>query len=178
VAATVAARAAAEDATEKEIGMKKIASVVTATICAAVAFASLSSADPSRGHFVNVRTPTPSMRCEVGSDDSDGAGPNVVCQTAGFPQAPIDPLPPPGWQGDPSVLHQDQAIITASGQFSWRTANLGIAPPRQPDVIMVEGMTYHFEGWTIVPTSDGTSFTNDATSHGMSIDGDDNVKPY
>jgi hypothetical protein len=167
-----------EGASEKEIGVKKIASTVIATICAAVSFASLSSADPTLGHFVNVRTPSPSMRCEVGSDDSDGIGPNVVCQTAGFPQAPIDPAPPPGWQGDPSVLHQDQAIITASGQFSWRTANLGLAPPGQPDVTLVEGTTYHFEGWTILPVGGGVTFTNDVTGHGMSIDTDYNVKPF
>jgi hypothetical protein len=158
--------------------MEKIISAVTVTICAAVTFASPSSADPTSGHFVDVITPTPSMRCEVGSDDSDGVGPNIVCQTAGFPQAPMDLAPPPGWRGDPLVFHQDQAIITAAGQFSWRTANLGMAPPGQPDVTMAEGTTYHFEGWTIVPTGDGTTFTNDTTSHGMSIDRDYNVKPY
>src|ERR1700761_5516493 len=158
--------------------MKSVASTVIAIICAAVVFAATSSADPTPGNFVNVRTPSPSMRCEVGSDDSDGIGPNVVCQTAGFPQAPIDPAPSPGWQGDPSVLHQDQAIITASGQFSWRTANLGLAPPGQPDVTLVEGTTYHFEGWTILPVGGGVTFTNDMTGHGMSIDTDYNVKPF
>jgi hypothetical protein len=158
--------------------MNKITAAVIASICAAVVFAPLSSADPTLGHFVNVRTPSPSMRCEVASDDSDGMGPNVVCQTAGFPQAPIDPPPSPGWHGDPSVLHKDQAIITASGQFSWRTANLGLAPPGQPDVILVEGTTYQFQGWTIVPVGDGTTFTNDATGHGMSIDSHYNVKPF
>jgi hypothetical protein len=127
---------------------------------------------------VNVRTPSPSMRCEVGADDSDGAGPNVVCQTAGFPQAPMDPVPYAGWHGDPLVLHQDQAIITSSGQFRWRTANLGMAPPGQPDVILVEEQTYHFVGWTIVPTGDGITFTSDATGHGMSIDSKYNVTPF
>lgn len=158
--------------------MKSVAWAVAATICAAGVFAPMSSADPTPGHFVNVKTPSPAMRCEVGSDDSDGAGPNVVCQTAGFPQAPIDPAPAPGWQGDPSVLHQDQAIITASGQFSWRTANLGMAPPGQPDITLVEETTYHLEGWTIVPTGDGITFTNDATGHGMSINNDYHVTPF
>jgi hypothetical protein len=158
--------------------MKKVALTATVTLCATVVFAPITSADPTAGNFVNVKTPSPSMRCEVGSDDSDGAGPNVVCQTAGFPQAPMDPVPAPGWRGDPSVLHQDQAIITGSGQFSWRTANLGMAPPGQPDIVLVEGTTYRFEGWTIVPTGDGTTFTNDVTGHGMSIDSDYNVKPF
>ncbi len=75
-------------------------------------------------------------------------------------------------------MHQDQAIITASGQFSWRTANLGLAPPGQPDVILVKGTTYHFEGWTILPVGGGITFTNDVTGHGMSIDTDYNVKPF
>jgi hypothetical protein len=158
--------------------VKKIASAGAAIICAAVAYAPLSSADPSPGHFVNVRTPSPSMRCEVGADDGDGAGPNVVCQTAGFPQAPMDPAPYPGWHGDPSVLHQDQAIITASGQFSWRTANLGMAPPGRPDVMLVEGQTYHFEGWTIVPIGDGITFTSDVTGHGISVDSKYNARPF
>jgi len=157
--------------------MKKTAPTMTATVCATVVFASVTSADPTPGNFVNVKTPSPTMRCEIGSDDSGGAGPNVVCQTAGFPGAPIDPVPAPGWQGDPSVLHQDQAIITAAGRFSWRTANLGVAPPGQPDVALVKGTTYHFKGWTIVPTADCITFTNDATGHGMSIDNDYNVKP-
>lgn len=158
--------------------MKKTAPAGAGIICAVVAFAPLVSADPALGHFVNVKTPSPAMRCEVGSDDTDGGGPNVVCQTAGFPQSPLNPIPYPGWQGDPSVLHQDQAIITASGQFSWRTANLGMAPPGQPDTTLVNGQTYHFQGWTIAPTSDGTTFTNDATGHGMAIDSDYNVKPF
>jgi hypothetical protein len=158
--------------------MRKVASTVAGIICAAVAFASLASADPTLGHFVNVKTPSPPMRCEVGSDDSEGGGANVVCQTAGFPQAPMDPVPYPGWHGDPSVLHQDQAIITASGQFSWRTANLGMAPPGQPDITLVEGQKYRFQGWTIMPTGDGTTFSNDATGHGMVIGSDYNVKPF
>lgn len=161
-----------------QISMRNIASVGSGIICTAVAYAIPVSADPTPGHYVNIRTPSPPMRCEVGSDDSDGVGPNVVCQTAGFPQAPMDPVPYPGWHGDPSVLHQDQAIITASGQFSWRTANLGQAPPGQPDITLSEGKTYHFEGWTVVPIADRITFTNDATSHGMAIERDYHVKPF
>jgi hypothetical protein len=161
-----------------QISMRNTASVGTGIICTAVAYAIPVSADPTPGHYVNIRTPSPPMRCEVGSDDSDGVGPNVVCQTAGFPQAPMDPAPYPGWHGDPSVLHQDQAIITASGQFGWRTANLGQAPPGQPDITLAKGQTYHFQGWTIVPTGDRITFTNDATSHGMAIERDYHVKPF
>jgi hypothetical protein len=144
----------------------------------------MASADPTRGNFVNVQTPSPPMRCEVGSDDDSGVpgvpgmGPNVVCQTAGFPQSPMNPAPYPGWPGDPLVLHQDQAIITASGQFTWRTANLGMAPPSQPDIVVVNEQTYHFVGWTVAPTGEGTTFTNDATGHGMFIASDYSVKPF
>lgn len=158
------------------LGQAKVALVCTGIICAAWAFAPWSSADPTVGHFVNVQTASPAMRCEVGSDNTDGGGPAVVCQTAGFPQAPMEPKPSPGWHGDPSVLHRDQAIITASGQFSWRTANLGMAPPGQPDIVLVDGQTYQFQGWTIVPTGRGATFTSDVTRHGMTIDSGYNVK--
>jgi hypothetical protein len=158
--------------------MRRVMSAAIGIVCAAVAFPALASADPSAGHFVNVRIPSPSMRCMVGSDDRDGAGPNVVCQTGGFPEAPMDPPPSAGWHGDPSVLHRDQAIITASGQFIWRTANLGLAPPGQPDIALANGQTYHFEGWTLAPTKDGITFTNDATGHGMVIASDYHVKPF
>lgn len=90
----------------------------------------------------------------------------------------MDPIPYPGWTGDPAVSHRDQATITASGQFSWSTANLGMARPGQPDTSLMVGQTYHFQGWTIVVTSDGITFTNDATGHGMLIGSDYNVKPF
>jgi hypothetical protein len=153
-------------------------SLAAGITCASVVFAALASADPSQGHFVNVRTQSPPMRCEVGSDDGDGGGPNVVCQTAGFPQSPMNPMPYPGWAGDALVLHQDQAIIAASGQFRWRTANLGLAPAGQPDVTLVDGQPQRLQGWTIEPTSHGTTFTNGATGHGMVIDRDYNVRPF
>ncbi|OBI52149.1 hypothetical protein A5707_12585 [Mycobacterium kyorinense] len=162
----------------KEMSMTTTAWAGSACICAMVFFAPLADADPSPSHFVNVRTPSPPMRCQVGSDDSDGAGPNVVCQTAGFPQAPMEPPPYPGWPGDPSVLHRDQAVITEAGQFTWRTANLGMAPPGQPDTILANGQTFDLQGWTIVVTSDGTTFTNDVSGHGMVIDRDYDVTAF
>jgi hypothetical protein len=164
--------------------MLRITSFGIVSACTAIAFAPLASADPTRGNFVNVQISSPRMRCEVGADDDSGVpgvrgmGPNVVCQTAGFPQAPMNPAPYPGWPGDPLVLHQDQAVITGSGQFSWRTANLGSAPPGQPDNTVVNGQTYRFEGWTVVPTNEGVTFTNDVTGHGMLISSDYSVKPF
>src|ERR1700730_2021714 len=100
--------------------MRSIALSGAVLACTAVILASPASADPTAGHYVNVRTPSPAMRCAVGSDDRDGPGPTVVCQTGGFPQAPMNPMPYPGWRGDPLVLHQKQAGISAAGQFTWR----------------------------------------------------------
>ncbi|GAB3038604.1 hypothetical protein [Mycobacterium bourgelatii] len=153
-------------------------SLAVEIICTSVAFAPLAGADPAPGQFVNVKAPSPPMRCQLSSDDSDGGDPKVVCQTAGFPQAPMDPMPYPGWVGDPAVLHQNQAIITESGEFTWRTANLGLAPAGQPDTALAIGQTQHLQGWTVVATSDGTTFTNDATGHGMVIDSAYNVRPF
>ena len=95
----------------------------------------MSSADPTAGHDAKVNTQTPRMLCEVGSDDaSPGIGPNVICQGS-FVQAPA---------GD------DQAFVTASGQFSYRSANIGIGYPHPPFDTLVPGQTYHIQGWTVV----------------------------
>ena len=37
------------------------------------------------------------------------------------------------------------------------------------DVLLNYGQTYHLQSWTIVPTEDGTRFTNDSTGHGMFV---------
>jgi hypothetical protein len=164
--------------------MKALALVSGVAACAALIFIPLAGADPTEGHFVNVTTQSPPMRCQIGSDESSdvpgvpGVGPSVVCQTEGFPQAPANPAPYPGWTGDASVLHRNQAIITGLGRFTWRTANLGMSPPGRPDVILVDGQTSNFHGWTIVPTRDGATFTNDVTGHGMFIGSDYSVKPF
>jgi hypothetical protein len=46
------------------------------------------------------------------------------------------------------------------------------------DNLLVDGQTYHFQGWTIMSASGGTTFTNDATHHGMSIGSAYDVKPF
>ena len=158
--------------------MRFVASIAMGILCAVITSPPTAAADPTPGHFVTVKTPSPPMRCVIGSDDSDRVGPNVVCQTAGFPQAPIEPPPAADWHGDPSVLHEDQAIVTALGQLSWRTANLGLAPPGQPDISLAEGSAYSFQGWAITVAGDGTTFTNDATRHGMSIATDYHVTTF
>jgi hypothetical protein len=137
--------------------------VMAAMACAAVVFATSANADPTGGHSQIVRTQTPPMLCEIGSDDADPAiGPNVTCQGS-FVQAPTD---------------DDQAFVTASGQFSYRSANIGVGYPHAPFEALVPGQTYHIQGWTIAAAGDGITFTNASTRHGMTIGSDQSVKPF
>jgi hypothetical protein len=141
--------------------MRKIALVGLGI--AALTCAPLASADPTAGHDAKVQIQTPPMLCEIGSDDDDPAiGPNVICQGS-FVRAPaID----------------DQAFVTASGQFSYRTANIGVGYPHAPFDTLAPGQTYHIQGWTVVAGGDGIRFTNDGTGHGMFIGSDTTVNPF
>ena len=133
--------------------MRKIAPAALGI--AALTFAPLASADPTAGHDAKVNTQTPPMLCQIGSDDADpGIGPNVVCQGS-FVQAPAG--------GD------DQAFVTASGQFTYRSANIGIGYPHAPFDTLIPGQTYHIQGWTVAASGDGIRFTNDGTQHGMFV---------
>lgn len=116
-----------------------------------------------------LRTQSGAVRCLVMTDDqAHGGGPAVACEHGpGFPQAPINP----------SGLHFDDAVVHASGRFFWEDANIGGGGTPQNDVILTYGQTFHFLGWTVVPNSDGTRFTNDATGHGMFVS-IDNVSPF
>jgi hypothetical protein len=130
---------------------------------AGLACAAVASADPSAGHGTIVNTQTPPMLCEIGSDDATpGIGPNVVCQGP-FAQAPSD---------------DDQAYITASGQFSYRSANIGVGYPHAPFDKVAPGQTYHIQGWTIAADGEGIRFTNDDTGHGMFVGSDTVVDSF
>lgn len=129
---------------------------------AALALAPLASADPTPGHDAKVNTHTPPMLCEIGSDDATpGIGPNVICQ-GHFVQGGAE---------------NDQAFVTASGQFSYRSANIGTGNHPPLDTL-VPGQTYHIQGWTVVAANDGIRFTNDGTGHGMFIGSDTTVNPF
>ena|SRR5947209_7607569 len=124
---------------------------------AALAFAPVASADPTEGHDAKVNTQTPSMLCEIGSDDATpGVGPNVICQGR-FAQAPAD---------------ADQAYVTAAGQFTYREANIGVGYNHPPFETLIPGRTYHIQGWTVVAGGDGIRFTNEGTGHGMFVGSD------
>jgi hypothetical protein len=149
------------------------------TICAAMglaatlAFPPPAGADPTPGHFTNVVTQAPDMLCTIGSDDADPAfGPNVVCQVRqgkGFPGSPIDPA---------LDMYMHQAVITAAGQFSYRDANIGTGGDDFHPATLTNGSTYRLQGWTITPTTNGVTFTNEATSHGITIDANWGVKAF
>jgi hypothetical protein len=129
----------------------------------ALACAAPAGADPGPGHDAKVKTQTPPMLCEIGSDDeTPGIGPNVVCQGS-FAQASPD---------------NDQALVTASGQFSYRTANIGVGYDHPPFDTLVAGQTYYIQGWTVEAGGDGIRFTHDSTGHGMFIGSDTSVSPF
>jgi hypothetical protein len=141
--------------------MRKIA--LAGVGIAALACAAPASADPTPGHDAKVTTKIPPMLCEIGSDDqTPGIGPNVVCQGS-FVQAPPD---------------DDQAYVTAAGQFSYRSANIGVGYNHAPFDALVAGQTYHIQGWTIVADGDGIRFTHDGTGHGMFVGGDTTVNQF
>jgi hypothetical protein len=141
--------------------MRKIALVGLGI--AALTFAPLATADPTTGQDAKVKIQTPAMLCEIGSDDADpGIGPNVICQGS-FVQAPAE---------------DDQAFVTASGHFSYRSANIGIGDNHAPFDTLIPGRTYHIQGWTVVAGNDGIRFTNDGTKHGMFVSSNTAVHPF
>jgi hypothetical protein len=141
--------------------MSKIA--LAALGMAQLTFVPIGSADPTVGHDAKVNTQKPRMLCEIGSADADpGIGPNVVCQGS-FVQAPAD---------------DDQAFVTASGQFSYRSANIGVGYNHAPFDTLVPDQTYHIEGWTVVAGDDGIRFTNDGTGHGMFIGSNTTINSF
>lgn len=150
----------------------KITVCATTGLAAALAFAPMASADPTEGHYTNVVTQSPDMLCTIGSDDAHpGIGPNVVCQIGGdgFPGAALVPG---------IATHPNQAAVTADGWFKYRGANISTTGDDFNPLDLTDGNTYHFQGWTITPTTNGVTFTNDATGHGMTIGADLGVQPF
>jgi hypothetical protein len=120
-------------------------------MASAVSGSPVSSADPS--DFQYVTTVSGAVRCVIGSD-------HVSCERSsaeGFPDAP-----PANGGGNMNI-----ARVDADGSFEWGLANLG--SPDDPPVTLTYDQTFHFNGWTVEPTFNGTRFTNDATNHGMSV---------
>ncbi|MCV7401302.1 hypothetical protein H7K24_14185 [Mycobacterium fragae] len=69
------------------------------------------------------------------------------------------------------------AELTASGAFHWNDGNIGGGGTPQNDLVLNYGQTYHIQGWTVLPNTDGTRITNDGTGHGMFVS-IENVAPF
>lgn len=127
--------------------------------------------------FQYVRTESGRVRCIVQPDKiaCEASGPG----STGFPQAPIS-LPESQCRNPcPGGVHLDLAEVTSSGAFHWDDGNIGGAGPdwAQTDTTLNYGQAYHILGWTILPSADGTRFTNDGTGRGMFVS-IDNVAPF
>jgi hypothetical protein len=118
----------------------------------------------------SVRTQSGKVRCLVNSNDvAHGGGPLVVCEyNPGFPHAPASA----------TGTHWNLAVVKGTGAFNWDAGNIGgSAEALADDIVLNYGQTYHINGWTILPSFDGTRFVNDRTGHGMSVS-IDNVQSF
>jgi hypothetical protein len=126
--------------------------ISSAAIAGAVVVAPPSAADPS--DFQYVRTQTGAVRCVI-------SAPHVGCERTsidGFPGAPKSQSGSGNW---------NIASVDAGGTFDWGEGNIGGVDA--DEVTLTYGRSYHFEGWTVAPSFDGTRFTNDASGHGMFV---------
>ena len=141
------------------VGMSRSISFATALVASMLA-ALASSVAAHADSTYNVRTESGQVRCivDVGKVDCTHFG--------GFPQAPRD--------SDGYLMNGAEA--TAGGGFRWAVGDVGGGPGFQETVLQY-GQTYNLAGWTILPSSQGTRFTNDATGHGMFVSVE-NVSPF
>jgi hypothetical protein len=102
---------------------------------------------PSRAGSVWVRTQSGKTICQVTAGE-------VGCDVDFSRPTPIvNGLPASG------------VSVTARGNWEWL-----VGDPGDPDYeTLGYGTTYRALGWTITPTSEGTTFINDATGHGMTV---------
>jgi hypothetical protein len=110
-----------------------------------------------------VRTQSGRVRCVLPAADAESANGSVICEATGdskgFLQAPMSSIP---------GVHWHNATVSGSGEFRWGDGNIGASHP-EDDVVLAYGQTFRFQGWTILPSSEGTRFTNDRTGHGMFV---------
>jgi hypothetical protein len=135
-------------------------STPSAAIALAVLIAPSASADPNDYQYV--RTETGAVRCVI-------SAPHVGCERTsadGFPGAPKSQSGPGNW---------NIAGIDAGGAFNWGEGNIGGVDA--DEVTLAYGQTYHFKGWTVAPSFDGTRFTSDASGHGVFVS-IDRVSPF
>ena len=133
------------------------------TLVCALAVTLIPSAAADSGQ--SVRTQSGKMRCYVFANDvGHGGGPRVACQqrtAAPFPQAPVS---------SEYGTQMNIATVGADGRLGWVIGNIaGSREAMAGDVVMNYGQTYRMNGWTVLPSFEGTRFTNDATGHGMFV---------
>ena len=126
--------------------------VPSAALAVAAVIAPSASADPS--DFQYVRTETGAVRCVI-------SAPHVGCERSsadGFPGAPKSQSGPGNW---------NIASLDAGGAFTWGEGNIGGVDA--DEVTLAYGQSYHFKGWTVDPSFDGTRFTDDESGHRMFV---------
>lgn len=105
------------------------------------------------GEFHYVRTVSGAVRCVISAD-------HVGCERTsaeGFPGAPKSQSGSGNW---------NIAGVDADGPFNWGEGNIGGGGN---EVTLRYDQIYHFNGWTVAPSSNGTRFTNDASGRGMFV---------
>ena len=103
---------------------------------------------PNANGSVYIETKSGKTRCQISAD-------TVGCESD-FSDAPVV-------DGQPATGVE----VSATGSNRWVLGNLGAMP-----TTTIDYATYSAVGWTIVADSTGTTFTNDATGHGMSVSTD------
>lgn len=98
----------------------------------------------------------------------DGNSPGVVLQDPSSASS-SSPCPRPC-----DMAHLPNAVrISINGDFEWTIGDSG----QQPVDTLKYGTTYRAVGWTITPTSKGTTFINDTTGRGMTVSAE-GVEPF
>jgi hypothetical protein len=100
---------------------------------------------PDDSGYVFIETKSGQTRCQLNQSEVD-------CE------APFENPPIQGGQPANGVT------VSTDGSMQWIVGNLGDIP-----AVTIDYRTYSALGWTIVATSDGIRFTNQATKHGMFV---------
>ena len=110
---------------------------------------------PSRSGSAFVITRSGKTACQIRAGD-------VGCQVQWT-------VPTPLQYGAPA----NGVRVSSSGDWEWVTGDMG----DQSYTTLSYGTSYRSLGWTVTPTSDGTTFSNDTTGHGMTV-GVQGVRPF
>lgn len=129
-----------------------VSALLAANVIAALHFTPSAGAAPDR-EFVT--TESRKVRCIVSED-------HVVCQ------GPIG-----GFEDGPVMNGAKANIVStdAAGDFQRTAANMPATDEQDPrnDLVLIYDETFAINGWTILPSTSGTRFTDDETGHGMFV---------